>query len=204
MTEHPETGAYSEASYRSIQKDVANKAEETQQLDDKYKEQIRGGAIQPPFYPPQMARLIEINTTHAKCVFSKGRNVAGYGLEIVPHPDVDDPDESQREIAEEFWFSEDSDWQVGPVSSERATPSDVLKMAWVDYEAIGWLSIEMLTSTDGTTSSRRSRPSRATTRPASSTSTSSRTTRSHGWLSSSKVASSPKALARISTTCSTG
>ncbi|MFC7047539.1 phage portal protein, partial [Halobacteriaceae archaeon GCM10025711] len=99
---------------------------------------------------PQMARLLEVNPTHAKCVFSKSRNVAGYGLEIVPHPDVENPDESQRTIAEDFWFSEDSTWQVGPVSSERSTPADVLEMAWTDYEAIGWLSIELLTSTDGT------------------------------------------------------
>ncbi|NHN40547.1 phage portal protein [Halorubellus sp. JP-L1] len=150
MTDDIETGAYSEGSYRSITKDVAAKAEETQQLDDKYKEKIRGGAIQPPFYPPQMARLLEINPTHAKCCFSKSRNVAGYGLEIVPHPDVDEPDESQRQIAEDFWHNEDSTWQVGPVDSERSTPADVLEMAWTDYEAIGWLSIELLTSTDGT------------------------------------------------------
>jgi len=152
MSDHPDTGAYTEASYRSIQKDVANKAEETQQLDDKYKEKIRGEAIQPPFYPPQMARLLEVNPTHAKCCFSKSRNVAGYGLEVVPHPDVEDPDESQREIAEEFWFSEDSTWQVGPSDSERSTAADVLEMAWTDFEAIGWLSIEMLTQTDGTPS----------------------------------------------------
>jgi len=145
-----DTGAYSEGSYRSITKDVASKAEETQQLDEKYKERIRGGAIQPPFYPPQMARLLEVNPTHAKCCFSKSRNVAGYGLEVVPHPDVDDPDESQRQVAEDFWFAGESDWQVGPVASERSTAADVLEMAWTDYEAIGWLSIELLTATDGT------------------------------------------------------
>ena len=152
MTDHPDTGAYSEAAYRSITKGVASKAEDTQQLDEKYKEQIRGGAIQPPFYPPQMARLLEVNPTHAKCCFSKSRNVAGYGIDIVPHPDVENPDENQRETAEKFWYSEDSTWQVGPVDSERSTPADVLEMAWTDFEAIGWLSIEMLTQTDGTPS----------------------------------------------------
>jgi len=150
MTGNIDTGAYSEAKYRSITKDVAAKAEETQQLDEKYKERIRGGAIQPPFYPPQMARLLEINTTHAKCCFSKSRNTAGYGLDVVPHPDVDDPDDAQRQVAEDFWHGGDSTWQVGPESSERATPADVLEMAWTDYEAIGWLSVEMLTATDGT------------------------------------------------------
>jgi len=140
-----QTGAYSE-----ITKSISEKAESTQQLDEKYQGQIRGGAIKPPFDPTQMAELLEINTTHAKCVYSKGRNVAGYGLEIVPHPDVEDPDESQKAVAEEFWSSGDSDWQVGPVDSERSTPADVLEMAWNDFEAIGWLSIEMLTATDGT------------------------------------------------------
>ena len=140
-----QTGAYSE-----ITKSISEKAESTQQLDEKYQGQIRGGAIKPPFDPTQMAELLEINTTHAKCVYSKGRNVAGYGLEIVPHPDVEDPDESQKAVAEEFWSSGDSDWQVGPVNSERSTPADVLEMAWNDFEAIGWLSIEMLTATDGT------------------------------------------------------
>ncbi len=138
--------------YAELTRSIADKATETQQLEERVKGKIRGGAILPPFHPAKMAKLLEVNTTHAKCVFSKARNVAGYGLEIVPHPDVDDPDESQREIAEEFWFSSDSTWQVGPISSERSMPADVLEMAWTDYEAIGWLSIELLTTTDGTPS----------------------------------------------------
>lgn len=139
-------GAYTEL----MSKATAAKAEESQQLQSKAFGDARGGAISPPYPPAKLAKLIEINTTHAKSGFSKARNVAGYGLEIVPHPEVDEPDESQRDVAEDFWFGGDSTWQVGPMESELATPADVLEMAWADYEFIGWLSLETLVSTDGT------------------------------------------------------
>ncbi|WP_254768225.1 phage portal protein [Salinilacihabitans rarus] len=142
---HVGKGAYSE-----ITRSITEKAEETQQLEERAKGKIRGGAVLPPFDPAKLAKLLEVNTTHAKCVYSKARNVAGYGLEIVPHPDIEDPDETQREVAENFWFGADSTWQVGPVSSERSTPADVLEMGWIDYEGIGWLSLEVLTTMDGT------------------------------------------------------
>lgn len=139
-------GAYTE----TMDKATQTKADESQQLQSKQFADARGGAISPPYPPAQLAKLIEVNTTHAKCGFSKARNVAGFGLEIVPHSEIDNPDESQREIAEEFWFGGDSTWQVGPMESELATAADVLEMAWADYEFIGWLSIEALTSMDGT------------------------------------------------------
>lgn len=139
-------GAYTEQMHKA----AATKAEESQQLQREKFAGARGGAINPPFPPAKLAKLIELNTTHAKCGFSKARNVAGYGLEIVPHPEVDEPDESQREVAEEFWFGSETTWQVGPMESERATHADVLEMAWADYEFIGWFSIECLTSMDGT------------------------------------------------------
>lgn len=139
-------GAYTEMMTSA----VATKAEESQQLQSKKFADAQGGAISPPFPPSKLAKLIELNTTHAKCGFSKARNVAGYGLEIVPHPEVDNPDTSQRETAKEFWFSGESTWQVGPMESERATASDVLWMSWADFEFIGWLGIETLVSTDGT------------------------------------------------------
>ncbi|WP_323192406.1 phage portal protein [Halostella sp. PRR32] len=139
-------GAYSERMSAA----TTAKAEESQQLQEQQFADARGGAISPPYPPAQLAKLIEVNTTHAKSGFAKARNVAGYGIEIVPHPEVEDPDESQREIAEEFWFSGESDWQVGPMDAERATPADVLEMMWGDYEFIGWFSGEVLTSLDGT------------------------------------------------------
>lgn len=139
-------GAYSE----TMAKATASKAESSQQLRSETFATAYGGSIAPPYPPARLAELIEVNTTHAKAGFSKARNVAGYGLEVVPHPEVEAPDESQREIAKEFWFSGESDWQVGPLDAELATPADVCEMAWADYEFIGWLSIEALTQTDGT------------------------------------------------------
>lgn len=143
---HDLGGAYAE----TMKQAATTKAEESQQLRETAFADTYGDAIAPPFPPARLAKLIENNTTHAKCGFSKARNVAGYALEIAPHPEVEDPNESQREDAEEFWFSGESDWQVGPSESELATPADVLEMAWADYEFIGWLALEVLTATDGT------------------------------------------------------
>lgn len=139
-------GAYSELMHKA----TVDKADESQQLSEQKFADAAGNSINPPYPPHKLAELIEINTTHAKCGFSKARNVAGFGLEIVPHPEVENPDESQRSTAEEFWFGSDSTWQVGPAESELATPADVFEMAWADYEFIGWLGIEVLTATDGT------------------------------------------------------
>ena len=145
-TEMDSPGAYSEM----VGKAAQTKADESQQLQEKKFADAVGESISPPFPPKQLAKLVELNTTHAKAGFSKARNVAGYGLEIKPHPEVDDPSEEQRETAEDFWFGEDTKWQVGPMESELATHADVLEMSWADYEFIGWLSLEVLTTTDGT------------------------------------------------------
>lgn len=143
---HGMGGAYAEG----VQKAAVEKSTESQQLQSEHFAGARGGAITPPFSPQKLATLIELNTTHAKAGFSKARNVAGFGFEIVPHPEVDDPDDSQRKTAEDFWFGTDSEWQVGPSDSERATASAVATMAWADFEIIGWSALEVLTQTDGT------------------------------------------------------
>lgn len=139
-TDHGLGGAYTER----MQGALADKAQESQQLHERRFADARGGAIKPPLDPTGLAKLIELNTTHAKAVFSKARNVAGYGLEIVPHPEVDNPSEDELATARSFWFGRESTWQVGPTTSELATHADVLSMAWADFEAIGWLSLEAL------------------------------------------------------------
>ena len=147
MSSGTDSGVYSE-----ITKSVAEKSAETQQLQEEHVGQTRGGARRPPFNPVKMAELLEHNETHAKCVHAKARYVAGFGINIVPHPEAEDPDPDgeQYERVHDFWFGDDSNWQVGPMESERATATDVLQTAWTDYEAIGWLAIEILTQTDGT------------------------------------------------------
>lgn len=136
--------------YTELYKSTVSKAEESQQLTDTKLADARGGAISPPYPPHELAKLIELNTTHAKCGFSKARNVAGFGFEIVPHPEVENPNESERATAEDFWFGGDSTWQVGPTESELATAADVAEMAWADLEFIGWFAVEVLSTTDGT------------------------------------------------------
>lgn len=147
MSSNTDSGVYSE-----ITKSVTEKSAETQQLQEERVAETRGGARRPPFNPVKMAELLEHNETHAKCVHAKSRYVAGFGINIIPHPEADDPDPDgeQYERVWDFWFGDDSNWQVGPMKSERATATDVLQTAWTDYEAIGWLSIEILTQTDGT------------------------------------------------------
>ena len=141
----------SPGAYTEMVKSATNtKAEKSQQLQEETFADAHGNSISPPYPPKRLAKLVELNTTHAKAGFSKARNVAGYGLELKPHPEVDEPSEEEREIAEDFWFGEDTTWQVGPMEAELATHADVLEMAWSDYEFIGWLSMELLVSTDGT------------------------------------------------------
>ncbi|WP_255170109.1 phage portal protein [Natrononativus amylolyticus] len=136
--------------YTEISKGIRTKAEETQQLQDRAQAVSPGGARSPPVDPVVLSRLLEENTTHAKCCYVKARNVAGYGFDLVPHPETDSPSEEQRETAEEFWFGDNSVWQVGPDHQERATATDVLQMGWLDYEAVGWLTLEPLIQMDGT------------------------------------------------------
>jgi len=146
MTQGFDAGAYHER----IKAATTEKSESSQQLQKEKFANARGKSLSPPYSPKKLASLIEVNTTHAKAGFSKARNVAGYGFDIVPHPGVENPDETQRQVAESFWFGNESKWQVGPMSSELATVNDVLQMAWADYEFIGWLSLEVLVSLDGT------------------------------------------------------
>ncbi|QBJ01189.1 portal protein [Natrialba phage PhiCh1] len=147
MSSNTDSGLYSD-----ITKSVTEKSAETQQLQEERASRTRGGARRPPFNPVKMAELLEHNETHAKCVHAKSRYVAGFGINIIPHPEAEDPDRDgeQYERVWDFWFGDDSNWQVGPVESERATATNVLQTAWTDYEAIGWLTIEILTQTDGT------------------------------------------------------
>lgn len=136
-----DSGAYTERTKEA--------AEESQQLQEEIFADARGGSINPPYNPKQLAKLIELNTTHAKAGFSKARNVAGFGLELEPHPEVDDASDEGQSIARDFWYGSDTTWQVGPMEQEKATYADVLEMSWADYEFIGWLSIEVLAANDG-------------------------------------------------------
>ena len=98
---------------------------------------------EPPYPPTNLALLLERSETHARCVFAKSQGVAGYGFDLIPHPEVESDDPPGQESTRDFWFGSDSRWQLGP-DEQPATPQAVLEQAWNDYEAIGWLSLEIL------------------------------------------------------------
>jgi len=97
----------------------------------------------PPYPPTNLSLLLERSETHATCVFAKSQGVAGHGFGLVPHPEAEADDPPGQETVRDFWFGSDSTWQLGP-DKQPATPSEVLEQAWTDYEAIGWLSVEVL------------------------------------------------------------
>ena len=103
-----------------------------------------GSGLSPPYPPGRLAALQELNGTHAVCVAKKAKRKVGYGFEIVPHPEADDPSEEERERAEEFWFGRDTNWKLGPKGTPAATPTEVLEKADQDYEGIGWLAVEIM------------------------------------------------------------
>lgn len=121
----------------------AEKAEQSQQhdIDDPH-----GGDpdyYDPPYDPSNLALLQERSETHAACVSAKGQGVAGHGFEVVPATDAPSDEPPGRDTVRDFWFGADSTWQLGP-DRLPATPAEVLENAWVDYEGIGWLAVELL------------------------------------------------------------
>jgi len=79
------------------------KAAETTQLDDRHVGHTIGGGIKPPYPPDRLAALQELNGTHAISIGKKASREVGFGFDIVPHARVDDPNETQREDARDFW-----------------------------------------------------------------------------------------------------
>lgn len=128
------------------------KAEETTQLDERRIATDVGLGIQPPYNPDRLASFIELNETHAAAVKKKARYEVGHGFDIVPHRETtaEEADDDQRAAVEGFWHSTESDWKLGPNGTAAATPEEVLEQARVDYHAIGYCALEILTANDGT------------------------------------------------------
>lgn len=124
------------------------KAAATTQLDDRHVGRTVGGGISPPYPPGKLAALQEMNGTHAVAVKKKAVREVGFGFDVVPHPQVDDPDEDQEERAEEFWFGHNSVWKIGPQGTPAATPQEVFEMARRDWHGIGFLGLEIIYGDD--------------------------------------------------------
>ena len=117
---------------------------ESDQLNERNIGITVGSGLSPPYPPGRLAALQELNGTHAVCVAKKAKRKVGYGFEIVPHPEADDPSEEERERAEEFWFGRGTNWKLGPKGTPAATPTEVLEKADQDYEGIGWHAVEIM------------------------------------------------------------
>lgn len=119
--------------------ETTEKATSSQQADVDEHEGLRW--YDPPYPPDQLAALMEKSEAHAACVTSKARNVAGFGLDVMPIDGEDSP--SGEDTIREFWHGLQTTMQLGP-DKQPATASEVLEHAWQDFESIGYLTLELL------------------------------------------------------------
>jgi len=129
-----------------------SKARETTQLDERRIDTDIGRGIQPPYNPETLAAFQELNETHQACIRKKSRYEVGYGFEIVPHQQADDPDTGEGtdyETITNFWHGANSRWQIGPEGTAASTPEEVLELARQDYHGIGWAALEILVDGEG-------------------------------------------------------
>lgn len=102
--------------------------------------------VEPPFDFNALAKFLEINTEHLRCVRSKAADVAGQGYQLQAREQVDEqgnpiePDPRHRAELEEF-FS----WP-----NEEQTFRDLIEILMVDYEALGNCYLEIVRKVDGT------------------------------------------------------
>lgn len=140
-----DTSGGSKPTLRKVSSDAGvesvTKAEQSQQADT---DEHEGTKWYEPAYPPeQLAALSERNEAHAACCSAKSRNVAGYGLDVVPDESIDADSPPGEDTVRDFWFGLNTTFQLGP-DRQQATYSEVLEHAWDDYEQVGWLVLELL------------------------------------------------------------
>lgn len=128
-------------------RDTLEKAEESQQAGDADAGAQARGWIKPRYNPRELARLTEISEAHARCVSAKAQAVAGYGFDLVGSDTEDDPDDDELARANEFWNA--GKFQLGP-DKQPSTASSVLEHGWWDFEAIGWVALEVLVDNSAT------------------------------------------------------
>ena len=137
---------------RLIVSEDADKAADTQQLDDRRVTARQGVGRKPPYDPDLLSQFIEKNETHSVAIRKKSRYEVGYGFDLAPVgvDDAEEANDTQRAVAQNFWFGRDSRWQTGPRQrAEPTVPEEVLELARQDFHAIGWCALEILTDTMG-------------------------------------------------------
>jgi HK97 family phage portal protein len=132
-------------------KQQLSKADTSTQLADRRIQSLNKG-IKPPYNPYRLASFLELNETLATGIRKKSRYEVGYGFDLVPRDDleIDDADETERDVVGWFWRGPDSTWQTkARQTAEPATPEEVKELARQDYHLIGWCCLEILTDIEG-------------------------------------------------------
>ena len=101
---------------------------QSEQLEEKGFQGI-DGLVRPLYNPEYLARHLEANAYHNRCIQTKAQDTAGVGWRL--HPLVDNPSEQQKELLLNFF-------------DELPEPLvQVLVKAVMDREAVGYMAIEM-------------------------------------------------------------
>lgn len=95
--------------------------------------------VPPPEDLGKLARFLETNTEHYRCVKAKATDVAG-SYEIVPREEGKQGSDEQRRALEAF---------LGDCNP-KLTFEELLERVWTDYEAVGNGYLEVVRSVDGT------------------------------------------------------
>lgn len=92
------------------------------------------GVVRPPYDPELLAYFLEINSVHYRCCKAKAADVAGRGY-LLKAVNGQEGNNANRAVIEEFLASCNNNPEM--------TLREALEMAWVDYEAVGWLALEI-------------------------------------------------------------
>lgn len=107
---------------------------------DTFKSSYKGNELIEPLYNIEaLAQLLELNTYHYRSVKTKARDIAGIGWSLVPKEDVDNPNQEEKDIGQEFLE------KCNPIM----TLSEINDKVMVDHEATGNGYFEIIRSEDG-------------------------------------------------------
>jgi len=90
----------------------------------------RSGLVPPLYNPEALARVLEINTYHYRACKTKARDTAGLGWTLSPK--TDNPNEAQKETADEFFQGLSQPLSI------------ILDRVMLDHEAIGYACLELI------------------------------------------------------------
>lgn len=88
--------------------------------------------MKPPYPPKMLTSLKEMNTYHSACVKTKGNDIGGLGVEVIPIGDNENRDLNEKKLLEEF------------LRRCYPTPEDLFTRAATDEAEVGWLGIELI------------------------------------------------------------